>query len=334
MTRELRQEKELKSKNKLLFGSYEGLRFFLQVFLLALCILLAGSRLLVADPGLDYCETIDDAGRKVRVKSFPERIVSLAPSNTEILFSLGLGERVVGVTSYCNFPPEALVKDKVGGFGNPDIEKIISLCPDLLVADSLSDKKGIVRKLEKKGLSIIVLAPETLADAIHTIRMVGTVTGKEKETASLIGEMETRIRTVTNLAGRIEPGGKPTVLYVAWHDPLWVAGSGIIINDLIEKAGGVNVAGDHKGWGILGLEEVLARNPSVIIVNSGHGNAKDLPLAWVKSEPRIGNVDARKSGRVYQIDADLSGRFGPRIVEALEQFSRYLHPKAFEGDGT
>ncbi|MBW2645169.1 MAG: cobalamin-binding protein [Deltaproteobacteria bacterium] len=303
---------------------------FLIAILVNLCVPVS---VVSADSGSDYVEIVDDVGRKVRVKKYPDRIVSLAPSNTEILFALGLGHKVVGVTSYCNFPPAAEAKEKVGGFSNPDIEKIIALAPDLLLADSLCYKEGIVDKLEGKGLSTIVLAPETLTGVLRTIQMVGTVTGEQQRTACLITDMEARIGVVTKTVSKVGYTKKPKVLYVTWHDPVWAAGSGILIHDLIERAGGSNVAADMKGWRILSLEEVLNRNPSVIIVSSGHGKAKGLPFTWTQNEPRLSNVDARKFGRVYDVDADLAGRFGPRIVEVLEQLAHYFHPDVFgEGD--
>ncbi|MFH1675019.1 MAG: cobalamin-binding protein [Pseudomonadota bacterium] len=280
-----------------------------------------------ADSGSDYIEIVDDVGRKVRVKKYPERIVSLAPSNTEILFALRLGQKIVGVTAYCNFPPAAQAKEKIGGFSNPDIEKIIALAPDLLLADSLCYKEGVIDKLEGKGLSTVVLAPETLPGVFRTIQMVGTVTGEQQGTARLMADMEARIGVITKTVTKIDSKKKPKVLYVTWHDPLWVAGRGILIHDLIERAGGNNVAVDMKGWRILGLEKVLSRNPSVIIVSSGHGKAQGLPLKWVQGEPRLRNVDARKFGRVYDVDADLAGRFGPRIVDVLEQLAHYFHPE-------
>lgn len=268
---------------------------------------------------------VDDVGRKVRIEKYPERIVSLAPSNTEILFALGLGDKVVGVTAYCNFPPDVETKERIGGFSNPDIEKIIALSPDLLVADSMCYRQGIVDKLEQRGLRTIVLAPETLTGVLHTMRMVGAATGKHREAARLVADMEGRIGAVAERIRTIERIKRPKVLFITWHDPLWVAGSGILIHDLIEQAGGVNVAADTEAWKILDLEEVLMRNPSVIIVNCGHGKAKRSPFAWTRNEPRLGNVDARRSGRVYDIDADLSGRFGPRIVDVLEQLAVYFH---------
>jgi iron complex transport system substrate-binding protein len=291
--------------------------------------LFAFSPSVLADSGDGYIEILDDVGRKVRVKKYPERIVSLAPSNTEILFALGLGSKTVGVTSYCNFPPEAKRKKKVGGFANPDIEKIIALSPDLLLADSMCYKQGIVHKLERNNVRIIVLAPKTLTEVIRTIQMVGKATGREKVSARLTADMEERVLAVTNTTSKIERARKPRVLYISWHDPLWVAGSAILANDLIEKAGGVNIAGDIEGWRIISLEKVLARNPDVVIVSSGHGKAMDLSTKWAEAEPRLKEIDARKYNRVYAIDTDLVARFGPRIVDALEHFAGFIHPELF-----
>jgi iron complex transport system substrate-binding protein len=304
---------------------------YLRAFIAILVTLFALPSLVSADSkdGYGYIELVDDAGRKVRIKKYPKRIVSLSPANTEILFSLGLGDKVIGVTSYCNFPAAAKRKEKIGGFANPDIEKIVALAPDLLFADSLCYTKGLVHKFDRNGLSTMILDPKNLTEVIHAIQLVGKATGVEKVSARLTADMSERIRAVTGTVSKIETAKRPRVLYMTWHDPVWVAGSNILANDLIKQAGGVNIAADGGGWRILSLEELLRRNPSVIVVCSGHSKTGGLLLQWTKHEPRLNKVDARKFGRIYEIDADLVDRFGPRVVEALEQFAHYLHPEVF-----
>lgn len=302
------------------------------VLLIAILVILSSLPSLVfADSTVGYIELVDDAKRNVRIKKYPKRIVSLSPANTEILFALGLGAKVIGVTSYCNFPRAAQSKEKIGGYGNPDIEKIIALAPDLLFADSLCYTKGIVAKLDRHGLSTLILDPQNLTEVIHAIQMVGKATGSEKESARLTANMSERIHVVTSTVSKIERTKRPSVLYMTWHNPLWVAGRNILANALIDKAGGINIAADGRGWRILSLEQVLRRNPSVIIVCRGHSAAGSVLLQWTRNEPRLSQVDARKFGRIYEIDADLVDRFGPRVVDALEQFAHYLHPEVFGG---
>ena len=269
---------------------------------------------------------VDDLGRSVNVKEVPQRIISLSPSNTEILFALGLEDKVVGVTEYCNYPPEALNKAKVGGFSTPDIEIIISLQPDLILADSIHAKK-VIPALEERGLIVFALAPKNLDGILQDIKVVGKITGKEKEANELVRQMESRIKTITDKTQKLPE--KPNVFYILWHDPLWSAGLETLEQELIDKAGGNNIFQDIAGYKAVDLESVIARNPEIIIACTGHGEAKDKPFEWAKSELRLGATKARKNNRIYQVDADLVSRAGPRIVDALEWFAYFLHPEIF-----
>ena len=265
-------------------------------------------------------------GRVVNIKEIPQRIISLSPSNTEILFALGLGEKVVGVTEYCNYPPEALDKEKVGGFSTPDIEKIIALQPDLILADDIH-KDEAIPALEEKGLTVFALMPGNLDGVLADIQMVGKITGKEKEAFALITQMESRIEAITDKTENLQE--RPRVFYVTWHDPLKTSGSGTFIHELIEKAGGVNIFQDVTDHKAVDIELVIARNPEVIIACTGHGEAGGKPFEWAKSEPRLQATEARMNNRIHEIDADIVGRTGPRIVEALEEFARFIHPEIF-----
>jgi len=278
-----------------------------------------------APPGF----VVDDLGRPVNIETVPQRIISLAPANTEILFALGLEEKVVGVTEFCNYPPEALDKEKVGGFSTPDAEKIIALRPDLILATSIHAKE-IIPALEERGLTVFALAPRNLDEILENIRVVGKITGKEKEAFELVAQMESRIEAVT---GKIKGLERPRVFYITWHDPLWSAGSGTIINELIEEAGGVNIFQDITGHSVVSFETVIMRDPEVIIACTGHGEAKGKPFEWAKEEPRLGVTEACKNDRVYQIDADLANRHGPRMLDALEEFAHFIHPEVFNNMG-
>ncbi len=269
---------------------------------------------------------VDDLGRVVNIKETPQRIISLSPSNTEILFALGLREKVVGVTEYCNYPPEALDKEKVGGYSTPDIEKIIALQPDLILADDIH-KEETIPALEEKGLTVFALMPGNLDGVLADIQMVGKITGKGKKAFELINQMESRIEAITDKTENLQE--RPRVFYITWHDPLWTSGSETFIHELIEKAGGVNIFQDVTDHKAVDIELVIARNPEVIIACSGHGQAKDEPFGWAKSEPRLQATEARMNNRIHQIDADIVSRTGPRIVKALEEFARFIHPEIF-----
>jgi len=271
-------------------------------------------------------DMVDDLGRSVNIEKVPQRIISLAPSNTEILFALGLGDRVVGVTEYCNYPPEAQDKEKIGGFSTPDIEKIIDLHPDLILAGSIHAKE-VIPALAEQGLTVFALEPENLDGILEDIRIVGEITGRRKEASVLVAQVESRTKAITDKTQGLKE--RPKVFYITWHEPLWSVGSGTIIHELIEKAGGENIFQDIGGHKVVDLERVILRNPEVIIACTGHGEAADKPFMWATGEPRLRVVEARKNNRVYQIDADLVSRAGPRVVDALEWFGYFIHPEFF-----
>ena len=271
--------------------------------------------------------TVDDLGRSVNIEKIPYRIISLAPSNTEILFALGLEDRVVGVTEYCNYPPGAADKAKIGEYYRPDIERIIALHPDLILADSIHAKE-VIPALEGVGFTLFALAPENLDEILEDIQIVGKITGKESEADKLVTQMEDRIEAITDKTKEVQ--ARPRVFHITWDEPLWSVGSGTLEQELIEKAGGVNIFRDTTGHNTVDLELVIARNPEVIIACTGHGEAKDKPFGWAKSEPRLQVTEARKNNRVHQIDADLVSRSGPRIVDALEWYAYFIHPEVFD----
>ena len=298
-----------------------GSKWFLVLLSIALTAV-ACSPATFAPPGT----IVDDLGRAANIERIPQRIISLVPSNTEILFALGLGEKVVGVTEYCNYPPEALSKEKVGGFSTPDIERIIALQPDLILAGRIHEK-NIIPSLEERNLTVFALVPKNLAGILKDIEMLGKITGKDKEASKLVTQMKNRIKAITDKTKDLQE--RPRVFYVTFHDPLYSVGSETIIHELIEKAGGVNIFQDITGHKTVDLETVIARNPEIIIACTGHGDAEGKPLKWAKEEPMLRVTEARKNNRIYQIDADLVTRPGPRIVDALEEFARFIHPGVF-----
>ena len=271
----------------------------------------------------------DQLGRTVEFDKIPQRIISLAPSNTEILFALGLGERVVAVTDYCNYPPEAKQKPSIGGFSTPNIEEVVALSPDLILAASIHQTE-VIPNLEASGMTVFALAPKTLDDVLDAISLVGKITGTENEASKLVAEMQTKIKAVTDKTRNLTEAQKPRVFYVTWHDPLMTAGSGTLQDELIQKAGGTNIAGNLSGYALIDPETVIAANPEVIVAGVGMGTGADAPFQFAMFEPTLRNTDARLHNRVYAIDVDLAGRAGPRIVDALEQFAQFVHPELFE----
>lgn len=273
----------------------------------------------------------DQLGRTVELDGVPQRIVSLAPSNTEILFALGLGERVVGVTEYCNYPEAAKDKEVIGGFSTVDLERVVTLSPDLILATGMHEDEALPA-LEKRGLTVFALVPTTFDEVLEAISLVGEITGKAEEAAGLVNDMKERISAVTEKTDGLSQDQRPRVFFITWHDPLMTPGSETRHDELIQMAGGINIARDLSGYADISLEAVIEANPEVIIAGVGMGTGEDLPAQFIRTEPRLGGTDARRNDRVYEIDTDLEGRPGPRIVDALEEFARFIHPELFAGD--
>lgn len=272
---------------------------------------------------------VDGLGRSVTIDKIPQRIVSLAPSNTEILFALGLGDKVIGVTEYCNYPQEAMTKPKVGGFSNVDIEKVVSIEPDLVLATHIHGKT-VIPALEKLGLTVVALTPGSLNEVLDSITLVGKLTGQSREASKLVNDLRTKIEAVADETQNLSPDQKPRVFYITWHDPLMTAGTETLADDVISSAGGQNIAYDISGDKAINLETVIHRDPQVIVASVGMGSGEDLPWQYVQTEPRLENTQALFNDRVYKIDGDVIHRPGPRIVDALDQMARFIHPELFK----
>ena len=273
-------------------------------------------------PVINY--VFDDLGRLVAINGTPQRIVSLAPSNTEILFALGLGDNVVGVTDWCDYPPEALNKTKVGGYATPDIEKIVALNPDLVLV-AYGTPMDVIITMVGLGLTVFGIKTTDLDDLLNDIRRIGEITDKEMEAQALTSAMENRIQAVTNQTAELEQS--PRVFYIVWHDPLWTAGSGTFIDELIERAGGVNICQNLTGYTTISIEEVVARDPEIIITS-------EWSYDWARNETGpLASTNASQTGRIYICDDNLIQRPGPRLVEGLEWFAYLIHPEIFEEPG-
>ena len=264
----------------------------------------------------------DDLGRQVAINGTPQRIVSLAPSNTEILFALGLGDEVVGVTDYCDYPAEALEKQKVGGYINPDMEKIVTLGPDLVLV-SYGTPMDVIDSMVGLGLTVFGTKTTDLDDLLNDIETIGKITDKETEADALTSEMETRIQAVTGQTEGLEQ--RPRVFYIVGTGPLWTAGSDTFIDELIQKSGGVNICANITGYSEVSLEYIVACNPEVIITSSWPGVCE-----WATNSTELQATAAVQSGNVYPCDDNLVQRPGPRIVEGLEWFAYFVHPEIFD----
>jgi iron complex transport system substrate-binding protein len=272
----------------------------------------------------------DDLGKTFSFDGPVNSIVSLAPANTEIVFAIGAGDKLVGRTDYCNYPPEAASVESVGDFWSPNKEKLVVLNPDVVLAAKAHDQSGDTAWLEDEGLKVITLNPETLTEILADISLVGQITGKEAKAEEMVADMQSRIDYVAHKTAGLSDNQRPRVLHVTWHDPVWTAGQGSFTDALIEISGGVNIFHDVTGDVQVDLETAVTRNPEVITVFTGAGSATTQSYDYiVGSDSPFKTTDAYKNGRIYLVDADLASRPGPRIVEALEMYAKFIHPEIF-----
>lgn len=259
-----------------------------------------------------------DGGETVAKK---ERYVSLAPAVTEILFALGLDEEIVGVTTFCNYPPETAKKEKVGSFSDPSIEKIGSLQPTLIFATGL-EQAIVVNRLKQLGFTVYVSDPATISNLLQEIRTIGRLIHKERSAKVLVDRLQRRIEDVDARVKQIPQQLRKKVLMEVWHTPLLVAGKESIVDELIRRAGGVNIAYDTpRAYSYFSAEKVIERNPDFIF--TGH---RDNVLDIMKKSAGWDRVNAVKENRVYSdISADILLRPGPRLIDALEQMHNRLY---------
>jgi len=267
----------------------------------------------------------DEAGREVRVPDRSERIVSLAPSITEILFAIGAGSRVVGVTQYSNYPPEAVRLPKVGSYVNLSLEKILALRPDLVIGIRDGNPKAVIDRLTELVVPCYIVDPKSLQGVVTTVRNIGRAVGREQAADQIAGQMASRIREVER---RVAGIARPRVFYQIGVEPIVSAGQGTFPNILIETAGGKNVAADMAGYPQLNVEQVLVARPEIIIVTS---MTREYDFERVKGFwGRWPDLPAVAAARIYVVDSDLMDRPSPRIVEGLETLARLIHPERFK----
>lgn len=267
----------------------------------------------------------DQTGRRIELPRPPARIISLVPSVTEILFTIGAQRRLVGRTDFCDYPAEARRKPSVGGMLAPSLEGIVALKPDLVVASPAGNRHETFDQLERLNIPVFLVNPVAVSDVLDAIGRLGRLTEQVEAADRTVATMRARIETVTT---RVSGRPRPRVLYVLWPDPLIVPGRGALVSELIALAGGDSVTADGgQGYPRYSMEAALARNPEVIVLAS-HGSERS-PLVRGKWE-RFGQVPAIAAGRLYSIDGNLMHRYGPRMVDGLEWLARLIHPEAFD----
>ena len=302
---------------------------FVVVLVLSTGVLAACSSSEVEEEKVTMIEVTDMIGRTVTLDGIPEKIVSLAPSNTEILFALGLSNKIVGVTEFCDYPAEAKEKPKVGGYADADVEKILAAEPDVIfVTDIHVDE--VLPALENLGQTVVVIDPRNLDQVLDSFTLIGKVTGTSAKASQIVQDLSSRINNITDKTSGLAAGDRPRVFYVMWHDPLMTIGADTRINELIETAGGTNIFADTSGYPTIELETLVEADPQVIIAGTGMGEGAEAPFTFAKTESRLADSEARKNNMVFEVNTDLVGRPTERMVEGLEQLAKIIHPELFD----
>lgn len=270
-----------------------------------------------------YPLTVTDfTNEQTTIEKKPERIISLSPGITEILFSLGVGEKIVGVTNYDDYPPEVINIPKVGNFKGPNLEEIVQQKPDIILTSSLTGKEQI-EVLKKMGFQVLMLQADNIEQIYDSIHTIGQITNTNVRSETLIKEMKTEILEISQ---KVKGLPKRKVFYLVQLQDNWTTGTGTFINELIELAGGENVAGDLNGWVKYSLEKLVQNNPEVII-SAPHGG----DLTALKTMAGYRETKAVINNQLFIIsDDNIITRPSPRIVIGLQEIAKYLHPEAFK----
>jgi iron complex transport system substrate-binding protein len=269
-------------------------------------------------------EVTDEAGRRVNVPLRPQRIITLAPNLTEIVFDVGAGSRIVGNTTYCDYPPEAKQIEKVGDTLQPNIERIIALRPQLVLVSTASQLEAFTRQLNEQGIAVYVTDPRSLEDVLRSIQRIGELLGEAERAERLSADLHARAAMVEAAVRSSQP---VRVFYQVSAAPLYTIGHEAFLTDLIRRAGGQSVTADVPGaFPRYADEAALASQPEAVIMSVD----SSMEQGQAKLAPSLEKSPAVKNGRVYGINGDLLSRPGPRLVDGLEQMARALHPEAFK----
>ncbi len=267
----------------------------------------------------------DQVGRTLIVPENPVRVIALAPSITEIIYDLGQEKRLVGVTQFSTYPSEAESLPRVGSYIRLDIEKIISLKPDLCLATKDGNPKHIIDKIVSLGIPVYVINPRNLQQIMDAITSLGSLLHAKQAAAELVIDMEKRIGQVQ---ARVKKGNrKPRIFFQIDAEPLFSAGSNTFIHELIELAGGINTTAGKVSYPRYSWEDIILLQPEIVLISSMAGGLK--PEYLVKSWERWALLSAVKNSQIYVVDAELFDRPTPRLVDGLETIAAIIHPELF-----
>jgi len=282
-------------------------------------------------PSIQEKSIKDDLGDTHVLGAPPERIISLAPNVTEILFALGLEKKIVGVTRYCNYPKKARTKTRIGGLVDPDLEKILYLRPDLIIAYR-GNPLSLVLRLKDLGLPVFVLEAGTTVESVFLlIDRIGRVTRQEEVSQRLIEDLKKKFEKIRD---RLKDADSKPKVFINLHGKgLWTCGKNTFMNDLVLKAGAINIAGQvDRSWFSYNREELIHQNPDCIVVLTKSRQEFLEIRRWFKEQSHLESIMAIQKENIFMVNEDLVTRLGPRIFEAFENLARILHPCSIEAD--
>ena len=298
----------------------------LPILLMAVAIGLVAScsRRLAPQSKIETRAVVDEAGRRVNLPVKIDRIISLAPNLTEIVYAVGGGDRLVGDTTYCDYPEQAKSVAKIGDTMHPSIERIISLKPQIVLVSTASQLEAFTQQLEAQQIGVYVTNPQSIDGIFRSIQTIGDLLGTHDQAASIVARLREREAAVESATKTAKP---VRVFYQVAGEPLYTIGRDSYLTDLVKKAGGVSVTADvPTAFPRFSDEAALASRPDAIILPSGGsmGNANSTAAAPLKNSPAVLN------NRIYKINDDHLSRPGPRLIDGLEELARALHPEAFK----
>ncbi|MFJ7731261.1 ABC transporter substrate-binding protein [Lysinibacillus sp. NPDC097231] len=272
--------------------------------------------------------TVTDAtGKDITLEAAPEKIVSLIPSNTEILFGLGLNNEIVGVTDNDDYPAEATKKEKVGGM-EYNVEQIIALKPDIVFAheSSMSFSEGAIEQLEAAGVKVFVVTnAKDFNETYTTIEQLGRATGKLPEAEKIIANMKAKVEEIQAKLEGVEP--KKVFVEASDEPEIYTTGNGTFMNVMLDMIHAENVAADSNDWYKIDAEQIIVKNPDVIVVTYNY-----VPDILTKIPQRAGfeTINAVKNKAIVQVDENTTSRQGPRLADGLEELAKAIYPEAFK----
>lgn len=299
-------------------------RFSVLVVVFLLLTALACTSVHQQDTGSATRQITDDAGHTVTLPAHVDRVITLAPNLTEIVFAIGAGDRLVGDTTYCDYPAEAKNVAKVGDTLHPSLESTIALKPQLVIVSTASQLEVFTQQLQNQNIAVFVTDPHDLEGVFRTIEQIGRILGQQQQASALVGKLRERTNAVEQAVKQAKP---VRVFYQLSAEPLYTAGHDSFVTDLMRRAGAISVTADVPGdWPKYSNESAIAARPDAIILPTGGS----MGAANANVAEALRNSPAAQAGRVYKINDDHLVRPGPRAVDGLEEMARALHPEAFK----